>query len=498
MNPPDQFSPLMKLGLYRSVDILASFVPHPTTRVLITRAKALTDLRKYHSATKVLDTIDRNSRTEEEMNEILELRFTCYLNMQNASSKCASLLPYLVNRVLTPKLHVLAAQAYIMQEESHSPNHPAIHHLMEVLKLYPMAIELVESLLFVGAPIQEVLALIPQGFAKLYIQSLQYTANSEFKKAIECFSEGVSNIIPMPVCILNQICINAVHSNQMELFDSTAALIPDDELDIIDLRAARLKQLRKGDELNQLALFALNSDENNANAWLAFSHLLEFNGDHQRALQTTRKALLLDRASRRGFMRHGELRMQRNDTKKALTAFTKAHQIHEGIDSYTEIVKCYCLLEEWQMAEAFAAKALLVFPPDSEHGAYSLTLMGLALRTREPQKAVEFLKKALKKMPDHNEALNALIDMRIKEDDLDGAEAILREYREQSQDFFFWIKLGEIYGYKREFPKALEYVSTASRLDPGNERARDMLEQLETMIRENDSDFETEEDGLSF
>ena len=101
-------------------------------------------------------------------------------------------------------------------------------------------------------------------------------------------------------------------------------------------------------------------------------------------------------------------------------------------------------------------------------------------------------------MPEHNEALNALIDMRIKEDDLDGAEAVLREYREQSQDFFFWIKLGEIYGYKREFPKALEYVSTASRLDPGNERARDMLEQLETMIRENDSDFETEEDGLSF
>lgn len=498
MNPQDDLTPLMKLGLYRSVDLLASFIPHPTTRDLIIRAKALTDLRKYHAATKILDTIDRSSRTEGEMDEILELRFTCYLNMQNASTKCASLLPYLVNRTLTPRLHVLAAQAYIMQEESHSPNHPAIRHLMEVLKLYPMAIELVENLLYIGAPIQEVLALIPQGYAKLYVQSLQYTANSEFKKAIECFSEGIPSTVPMPVCILNQICINAVYSNQMELFDSTAALIPEDELDIVDLRAQRLKQLRKADELNQLVLYALNSDENNANAWIAFSHLLELNNDHQRALQTARKALLLDRVSRRGFMRHGEIRMKRNDTKKALTAFTKAHQIHEGIDSYTEIVKCYCLLEEWQMAEAFASKALLVFPVESDHGALSLTLMGLALRNREPQKAVEFLKKALKKMPEHNEALNALIDMRIKEDDLDGAEAVLREYREQSQDFFFWIKLGEIYGYKREFPKALEYVSTASRLDPGNERARDMLEQLETMIRENDSDFETEEDGLSF
>ena len=497
-NPPDQLSPFLKLGLFRSVDILGSFIPHPSIRVLITRARALTELKKYNSAIKVLDTIDRTIRTEDEMNEILELRFTCYMNMNNAAAKCASLLPYLVNRVLTPKLHILAAKAYILQDSSHSQNHPAIPHLMEVLKIYPNAIELVEDLLFIGAPITDVLSHIPAGYAKIYIQSLQHTAKSEFKKAIECFTENIPSGVSTPICILNQICINAMQSNQMELFDSTAALIPNDELDIIDLRAARLKALRKTDELNQLVLYALNTDETNANAWLAFSHLLELKSDHQRALQTTRKALLLDHSSRRGFMRHGELRMQRSDTKKALTAFTKAHQIHEGIDSFKEIVQCNCLLEDWKTAEAFASQALLEYPADSEHGAISLTLMGLALRSRDQPRAVELLKMALEKAPDYNDALNALIDMRMKDEDLDGAERILKEYKEKVQDFYFWIKLGEIYGYRRDFQKALEYVSTASRLDPGNERANEMIEQLETMIRDNDSDFDTEEEGMSF
>ncbi|OHT02496.1 TPR Domain containing protein [Tritrichomonas foetus] len=498
MNPPDQLTPLMKLGLFRSVDMLSSFVPHPSTRVLITRARALTELRKYHTAVKILDTIDRNARTEEEMNEIIELRFTCYLNMSNAASKCAALLPHLVNRVLTPKLHVLAAKAYILQDASHSPNHPAIHHLMEVLKIYPMAIELVEDLLFVGAPINDIMALIPPGMAKVYIQSLQYSANSEFKKAIECFTENLTNNISLPICVLNQICLNAWESNQMTLFDSTASLIPNDELDIVDLRAARFKTLRKIDELNQLVSYALNSDENNANAWLAFSHLLEFSGDHQRALQSTRKALLLDRNSRRGFMRHGELRIRRTDYKKALTAFTKAHQIHEGIDSFRELVLCHCQLEEFSTAESFAIKALHLYPYESEHGTVSLTLLGIALRNRDPQRAVEILKKALEKAPDYADALTALIDMKLKDEDFDGAERILREFREQQQDFYYFMKLGEIYGYKREFTKAIEYVNTASRIDPANERARELLDQLESMIRENDSDFETEEEGLSF
>ncbi|OHT08902.1 TPR Domain containing protein [Tritrichomonas foetus] len=500
MNPPDQLAQLIGLGLYKSVNILSSFIEHPNARVLIQRARAYAELKNYNAAIKTLDSIERITRSEEEINEILELRLTCYLNMNNSAAKCASLLPHLVNRILTPKLHILVARAYIIQDSSHSPNHPAVHHLMEVLKIYPLAIELVEDLLFVGAPIKDILSHIPQSCAKIYMQSLHHTYHSEFKQAIECFSENIINIIPTPTCVLNRICINAMLSGEMTLFDSTAAQLPLDDLEIIDLRASRLKQLKKTDELTNLVQIALNTDEFHANSWLAFSHLLEMNGDHQKALQATRKELLIDRFSRRGFMRHGDLRVQRNDTRKALTAYTKAHQLHEGVDSFSAIVQCCCMLEDWKTAEAFAAKALLAYPASSEHGADSIIMMGLAMRSRDPATAINLLKTALEKSPSNNTALNALIGIKVKEDDLEAAERFLREYREQNRDFYYYLKLGEIYSLKRDYQKALEFVATAARFDPTNERAKDMLEQLESLIRDNDSSdgFDDGEEDMPF
>jgi tetratricopeptide (TPR) repeat protein len=457
------------------------------------------ELRKYISALKVLESIDGNQRSEEEMNEILELRFACYFaNHSNTSEKCTALLPLLANRTLTPKLHILAAEAYIRQDTAHKPDHPAIPHLLEVLQLYPNAIELAEKLLAVGASLDLILSHMHTGPAKLFMQSLQHSARSEFERAISSLNEIIHAVTPLPVCAINQICINAIESRQLELFDSTAVLIPIDDLEIADVRAHRFKQLRKLDELNQLALHALNTDETHPNAWLAFSHLLELNGDHQRALQTTRKALVLDHNSRRAYMRHGELRMQRNDFQKAVTSFVRAHQLHEGIDSYTAIVQCYCNIEDWPQAESYAARAVISYPFESEHGGFSLTLMGLALRGRDLNKAIRLLRKAIEKGGSSLEAVQALVDIKMKETDLDGAEAVLREFQEQSGEFFFSLKMGEIYGMRRDFHKALEFVSNAARLEPNNQIARSLLEQIESMLRDRDSEFDAEEEGISF
>lgn len=121
-------------------------------------------------------------------------------------------------------------------------------------------------------------------------------------------------------------------------------------------------------------------------------------------------------------------------------------------------------------------------------------LMGLALRGRDQNKAIGLLRKALEKNADNIEALTALIDIKCKDSDLDGAEAVLREYREKQEDFFFWLKLGEIYAMKHDFLKALEFITKAVQLDGTDVHAREMLEQIEQMIRENDSDFDAEED----
>jgi hypothetical protein len=70
MNPPDHLHALMKLGLFRSVEIISSFAPRATTRNIITRARALIELWKYPEAFRVLESIEKSQRSEDEMNEI--------------------------------------------------------------------------------------------------------------------------------------------------------------------------------------------------------------------------------------------------------------------------------------------------------------------------------------------------------------------------------------------------------------------------------------------
>jgi hypothetical protein len=92
------------------------------------------------------------------------------------------------------------------------------------------------------------------------MQSVSYSARSEF----HCAKSALSSADP--ICAFNRICTNAIHSNIFEEFDSIAALIPHDDLEIVeivDFRATHLKELKTPGELNQLAL---DSDDTSANA----------------------------------------------------------------------------------------------------------------------------------------------------------------------------------------------------------------------------------------
>lgn len=483
---------LRELGLYRSVDILVSLTKSPTIPDLITRAQSLFEMQRWNDAVSVLDSIPDAGRTIEDTNAIIELRLKCYFANQGLFK---DRLPGLLTRLLThqhftPKLHILVAEAHILLDHTRSPTHPAIPHLLEVLRMCPMVIELAEKLLTVGADIDPILEAVPEGEVRLFLEALKHEANYNHEGALECL-QAISD---KPPCVLNRICINAFACGQMELFDSTARLIPMGDFEIVDLRAARLKETGRGEELSELVLTALNANEDNAAAWLAFSHHQELNGDMQRALQATRKALNLDRNMRRAFMRHGELRMRRRENiKNAITAFVKAHELQEGMDSYTQLVTCYLLTGDTKQAESYTARAKHTFPFDGPHGSESMALCGMTLRTKDPVKAEEHLRGALERNHNNTKALQTLIEMKCEEKDYDGAEAAVREYRESSADFFYWIWLAEIYGLKGDLEQALEFVNNAARLQPYNEHAVELRDRIEAAIDQHGGAAEEEE-----
>jgi tetratricopeptide (TPR) repeat protein len=416
-------------------------------------------------------------------------------------SRLSSLLSQIAGRRLTPRLHVLAAEAYIAQDASPSPDHPAIPHLVAVLQDYPDAIELSEKLLQVGGSVDFLVEKLPPGPTRLYVESLAQSARGEFGASLSVLGELSRSLMPPSVHVLNQLCATAMEADEMELFDGTARLIPIENLEVVDLRAARLKALKKQEELSRLVLAALNADEANANAWLAFSHFLELTNDTARALQSARKAIVLDRGSRRGYLRQGELRLARGDSPKALTAFTNAHQLREGMDSYAGIVHCLCSSGEWVQAESYAARASLRYPHDGPHGAFSMTLVAVALKHRDVGRAVELLRRALEKGGNDREAVAALLSIRIQEGDLDAAERVLIEFRSQAGQFFFFFKMGEIAALRKDFPRAIEHLANALRIDPGSEPARTLIARFETLVTgdgTSDSEADTGDEGISF
>jgi len=493
----EQFYQLIKLGLFKSVETVAQLTPKPTHQMNLARGFALIEQKRYSEALKVIEGIPHGILAPDDFNRLLEIKLECNINL-NVPFKNLAIINSkdISGKQFNPKIDLLIAQTLVLSDPKPNPEHPAIKYFLKLLKLYPSAIELAEKLISIGASTTDILSQISNPIVKQYINSFVLTKNGNFRESISIL-EGILEQVPNSIPVLSRICVNAVQCSDMLTFDACSSRIPYDELDIIDLRAARLKQLRKTDELSNLVVAALNNNENSANAWLAFSHLLELNGDPQRALQTTRKALLLDRNSRRGYMRHGELRLQRNDIRKAHSAFIKAHAIHPGLDSYTSLVQCDYLLKDWDSAESIALTALNAYPQNGESGSYSIMLMGIAKKITQPKVAFDLFKKALEKSPENTDALSEIIDMRFKENDLDGAVSLLNQYKNDKCLLYYNIKMGEILAQKHEYNSALEYLEKALQIDNHSERARELHEQIEEMLRSVDMP-EYEEDGISF
>lgn len=480
MDTDEQINSLFNLGLFKSVTILSSLNKSGTVNSLMAKAKAHIQLKNYHLALETLEILFQNTLTEDEFIEYLELKFTCFLNSHNGAEKCSALFKYIENRKLSLKLHILVANAYILVDSTHSPNHPAIPHLLEVLKVYPFAIELVEKLISIGGSIDSIIEELPPGNEKEYLQSLDLFLKNECVQSNQIILSSTNvSAENKSIPFLITVCKNAVYLNDFDLFDRIAAMIPLNELEIIDLRAARLFDLKKIDELRELVLYGLNINENNANSWIAFSYYLELNHEDQRALHAMRKALLIEPNSRKANMRQGEMRFQRNDYKKALNSFKKAHAVREDIDSYRAIIKCYGLLDDWKTAELYAAHSLLIFPEGSKNETYSLEFMGYAIKEKDKSKAIDFLSLSLEKSPDNLNALSTLLDIFTESNDFESAEKYLTKYKGEQKDFYFWIKSAEIAGMKNNIKRAIECVSEALILKPDDSRALDILYHLQ-------------------
>lgn len=502
-----ELSKMNKIGLYESVDTVVLLRKTDDISLLYERAFALHKLNRFTESAKLLEEIMLNEVSVNILYDILELLLLNYFRAEDEGKYKKIIMEIEKLGDIPLRLLLIICNVYEQLELSIEDREKVIKHYMRILEQCPFAIQLVEKALNLGADPKEILAKIPEKHVKEFAGALI----SSFKGLVARSNAICLNMLaelPLILPVLRLLCLNAFKIHDYVTFDRYIEDIPIHDLTVVDIRAKRLKLLKNNKQLLRLVLTALNTNENDSNSWVAFSHYLDCNDDHTRALQASRKALILDKRNRRAYIHYGDLRFLRKEYKKAITAYHKAHRIQRGIDTFSAIIRSHCELGNWEDAHVYAVSAVNKYPKETELGLEAFTLLGLSKKGTDKQKAIEIFRLVLSKAPRNRMALEALVNIEIEEKRYDEAEKLLDQYVQDkdktssqfTQDidlFFYNYKMGHVLFCKKDFKRAFEYAQKASQILPGDEKVASIIDQLEGFLRD-DYTCDEEEDDIFY
>jgi len=474
---------IYEIGLFNSINVLVKLNKDPILVHRLYQAMSMYEIGLIDDGIRLISDMNIDLFGEK-MHKSLFLEVSLKLFIKKSRvDRIVNIIndPFIMSEFFSFKIDYLLIQALMICYSQPDSNHPAKPFLLRLFDRYPFSVEICEMMLKCGISINDSkITEIGQPYTD-FINGIISFNQQNYRFSMQCFN---NILLSYPGCIpaLNKLAICAQKIEDDSLFDSCVSQLPFSDPEIIDMRAYRLKHLNKQKELEFLVVEALNSSQASCNNWLALSYHFELCNDHQRAFHSVTHSLNLDKNSRRAYMRQGELRIKRNDVRKAEQSFSKAHVLLPGIDSFTALVHCNCLLKNWDIAKAYASAAMKEYPEGSFDCNSAVTLMGLALRGNDRKRAISILNTVISRDKTNIEALGALIDIKIEDEDYNSALELLEATRTPKNEFFFCFKTGELYGYMKDYEKSMEFIQKALNINPNNERAKSMLEQLESFL----------------
>ena len=477
---------MIDFGFYDSVDAIYKLKKEKTIDEKLNEGLALIKKNLFSEAISSVDDIIPPVITTGQKQLLYEILITSYISLKYKEK----LMILLENETFQTceknlKLNLLAADGYILLNPNPSDDHKALPYLLVLYEHFPFSIDVIRRLIKIGYRNfnREQLKTVPT--LDIYVEGLIHLENRHQREALAAFQK-INEVNPDCSMILSKICYCAYHLQKDSVFDDAARRLPFTDPEVIDLRANRLKNLQKREELEQMVLQALTHNPNSPQNWLAFSHLLEMRGDLVKALQTTNKAIRMDPTFRRSYLRQGSLRLAKSDNQtKALESFKKAHELWADLESFSAIVHCEIALFHWKNAAVYAEAAVTMYnEPDTPENIMAYTLLGISQKGIELETSVSILTHALEKDGENMEALSALVDIKLENSDFDDAIKLLEDHQTPNNEFFFNYKMGIVYGTKKDYETALNYMAKAHAIKPTNANAKEMLKQLESIMQQ--------------
>ncbi len=270
------------------------------------------------------------------------------------------------------------------------------------------------------------------------------------------------------------------------------------QIDSMDQYAHILGREHRIDDLNALAESLLAVDDKRPEAWATLAIYYEALEDHGKATTFLEKAIALDQRHAFSFRLRGAMLMTDGRPEHASVAFFRSNIIEADIANYEGLVDAYIAAGKFKEAIASAKEAISLAPRDPR----AITLVGLALahgstdRQGGPNgqgldKAKRTLRKALSFNPSSLRPLFALIDLYIREGEIDSAIEVLQQGLEGSscvQNDMYGLdhisnRLGEVYALGERYLDAITCFHKALGINPELHEAQRNLDRVEKLIR---------------
>lgn len=292
------------------------------------------------------------------------------------------------------------------------------------------------------------------------------------------------------------LCMNDPRSAEMTFERIRSQEIS--QIDDMDQYAHILGREHRIDDLNELAESLLEVDDKRPEAWATLAIYYEALEDHSKATTFLEKAIALDQRHAFSFRLRGAMLMTDGRPEHASVAFFRSNIIEPDIANYEGLVDAYIAAGKFKEAIASAKEAISLAPRDPR----AITLVGLALahgssdRQGGPNgqgldKAKRTLRKALSFNPSSLRPLFALIDLYIREGEIDLAIEALQQGLEGSssvQNDMYGLdhisnRLGEVFALGERYLDAITCFHRALGINPDLHEAQRNLDRVEKLMR---------------
>lgn len=273
--------------------------------------------------------------------------------------------------------------------------------------------------------------------------------------------------------------------------------------------ALLLRRDNKSTELQDLAFRLLNNSKCAPETWATLAIHFESKGHNDKALKFAQKSIDLNDKFVIGYLVKANVLTILGKFAEAVSCYHKVHYFSRDIRIYQGLVGCYMAIPQLQDAKAAATMAQKLHPYHFK----SAILLGAVLNTRadtrelaraQYQKAIQLCQKEEEtpRMIGIEEAILGLAEVESRNNNIPRAIQMIKEQLQKHNTDNLHMKLGELCIKSGDHTEASVHLHNALHLNPHNEQATRLLEELELLMQPGDvnnnrSGFDEEEPYLN-